>query len=384
MALTDNPASLIYSVTEINEYVKHLLKSDENLRYVLVRGEVSNLKVQAGVGHHYFSLKDEESMVSVTLFAREANRLDFALENGMEVIVLASVDLYVGRGTYQLNALQVEQVGEGKALADLEKLKQKLNAEGLFAPEKKRKINIFPKRIGVISAKGSAAIKDITYNVFRRYPCAEIYFFPSQVQGEGAAEDLVRAFDLSQKCELDTLIISRGGGASEDLAAFNDETLVRRVAASKMPVISAIGHEIDTTLVELASDLRVSTPTGAAEAATIDKREIEQSLFSYEEEMNEIISGKVKEIRDRVNQYKKDINNILIHKLDLIKSELNSKKSLLESLNPYSVLSRGYSLTYNEEGKVVTSIEEVNEGEEIKTLVNNGEITSRVSKKEKK
>ncbi len=384
MALSDNPGSLIYSVTDINNYVKNLLKSDENLRYVLVRGEISNLKVQAGVGHHYFSLKDDESMVSVTLFNTYAQKLDFELENGMEVIILASVDLYVGRGSYQLNAYQVEQVGEGKALVELEKLKQKLNAEGLFDPGRKRKINIFPKRIGVISGKGSAAIKDITYNVFRRYPCVEIYFFPSQVQGDGAVRDIIRAFDLAQKCELDTLIISRGGGASEDLAAFNDEALVRRVAASKMPVISAVGHEIDTTLVELASDLRVSTPTGAAETATIDKREIEQSLFGYEEEMNEIISGKVKEIRDTVNLYKKDINNILIHKLDLIKSDLNSKKSLLDSLNPYSILSRGYSLTYNEKGKVVTSVNDVNEGESIRTLVNDGEITSKVSKKEKK
>ncbi|MCD8204187.1 MAG: exodeoxyribonuclease VII large subunit [Coprobacillus sp.] len=384
MALSDNPLSLIYSVTDINSYVKNLLKSDENLHYVLVRGEISNLKVQAGVGHHYFSLKDEESMVNVTLFNSYASKLDFALENGMEVIILASVDLYVSRGSYQLNAYQVEQVGEGKALVELEKLKQKLNAEGLFDPARKRKINIFPNRIGVISGKGSAAIKDITYNVFRRYPCVEIYFFPSQVQGDGAAKDIIRAFDLAQKCDLDTLIISRGGGASEDLAAFNDEALVRRVAASKMPVISAVGHEIDTTLVELASDLRVSTPTGAAEAATIDKREIEQSLFGYEEEMNEIISSKVKEIRDSINSYKKDINNILIHKLDLIKSDLNSKKSLLDSLNPYSVLSRGYSLTYNEKGKVVTSIGDVNEGENIRTLVSDGEIHSKVSKKEKK
>ncbi len=384
MKISDYDESLIYSVTQINEYVKNVLKRDENLRYVLVKGEVSNFKSQPKAGHMYFSLKDEESLVNVTFFAQYNRNLDFNIEDGMEVIVLASVDLYTARGSYQLNAYQVEEVGTGKALAELEELRKKLAAEGLFAPERKRKINTYPTRIGVISGKGSAAITDIITNVYRRYKPVEIYFFPSQVQGETAPSDLLRAFNLTQTYDLDTLIISRGGGASEDLGAFNDEALVRAVANSNCPVIAAIGHEIDVTLIELVADLRVSTPTGAAEAAVADSQEIEQRLFDTSLKIKEVISDKVEDIKEDLSFYKKEISRILTHKVELLRERFNAKKALVESLNPYGVIARGYTLTYDKNGKVVKSIKDVDINDELTTITSDGEIRSNViGKKEK-
>ncbi|MCD8194931.1 MAG: exodeoxyribonuclease VII large subunit [Coprobacillus sp.] len=384
MKISDYPAEMIVSVTSLNEYVKNRLKEDDNLRYVLVRGEISNLKVQHGVGHMYFTLKDDQSMVNATFFASYNKSLDFTPDNGMEVVCLASVDLYVNRGSYQINVYQMEQVGAGKALMELEALKQKLASEGLFNPERKRKINIYPSKIGVISAKGSAAIKDITTNIYRRYKPVEIYFFPCQVQGEKAPKDILRAFNLSQTYDLDTLIISRGGGASEDLSAFNDEQVVRAIASSNCPVIAAIGHEVDTTLVELAADLRVSTPTGAAEAATADSQEIEQHIFEQTERMKEILSGSVEELKSNLAYYKEKMNNYLLHSLELVKERLSSRKALIKSLNPYEVLNRGYSLTYNSDGKIIKSINDIDKDQEIKTLVSDGSIISKVKETKEK
>ncbi len=384
MKISDMDESLIYSVTQINEYVKKVLKEDENLRYVLVRGEVSNFKSQPKAGHMYFSLKDEESLVNVTFFSMYNRNLDFTIQDGMEVVVLASVDLYTARGSYQLNAYQVEEVGTGKALMELEKLRKQLASEGLFDPERKRKTNTYPTRIGVISGKGSAAITDITTNIYRRYKPVEIYFFPSQVQGESAPKDLLRAFKLSQTYDLDTLIISRGGGASEDLGAFNDETFVRAVANSNCPVIAAVGHEVDVTLVELVADLRVSTPTGAAEAAVADTQEIEQRLFDTSLKIKEVITNKVDDIKADLEFSKKQISNTLTHKVEILRERFNSKKALVESLNPYGVISRGYTITYDKNGKVVKSIKDVNINDEIRTVTSDGTITSNVTDKKEK
>lgn len=363
----------VYTVNQINQYIKSLINNNENLRYILVKGEISNLKIQDKTGHFYFSLKDESSIISAVMFNAYSKKLNFKLENGQEVIALSSLDCYAPRGTYQLLVTAIEPVGEGKELLELKKLKEKLYKEGLFDESKKRPINIFPNRIGVISAKNSAAIKDIVFNIKRRYPICEIYFFPSQVQGEGAIDSLKRQFINTQEYDLDTIIIGRGGGASEDLNAFNDESLVRLIATSKIPIISAVGHEIDTTLVDLVADKRASTPTGACELAVIDKREIFNLFDNFRKESKNIIENNINEIKENLDYYKEEIKKSLLNNISHIKEIINVKKETLDSFNPFSVLERGYTIVYKEE-KVQTSAEELHVDDVIKIKFKDGNI----------
>ena len=367
----------VLSVSDINTYVKAVLTSDERLKFVRIKGEISNFKAYPS-GHFYFSLKDNESVISAVMFNTYAKRIAFSPKNGDEVVVLASVDAYVPRGSYNLNVYEMEESGLGQQLLELEKLKKKLLAEGLFDESRKRPINIYPKAIGVITAPNGAAVRDIVTNIKRRYPIADIYVFPSLVQGEQAPAELLKAFNESQKYDLDTLIIGRGGGASEDLSAFNDETLVRAVANSKMPIIAAVGHEIDMTLIDYVADKRASTPTGAAELATVDKREIEKE-FSYASlTMEQAITNLVSDKKEEIETLKEDLLEALQSKVEDKKTELNHLKVQLELLNPKNVLSRGYSLSLDEKGKPITSINQIKENQVLNTLLSDGELTSRV------
>lgn len=374
------PERSIYSVSEINEYIKSSLNLDQNLRFISVKGEISNYKFTPG-GHLYFSIKDNKSIINAVMFSNYANKISFNIKDGDNVVVLASIDVYVPRGSYQLICFQIEQTGEGDILLELQKLKKKLQEEGLFDPAKKRPINIFPKSIGVITARNSAAIKDILFNIKRRYPIADVFVFYSSVQGENAKKELLSAFNESQKYDLDTLIIGRGGGAQEDLSAFNDEILVRAIANSKFPVIAAIGHEIDYTLVDYVADKRASTPTGAAELATIDKREIQQQTSYAYQAIHGAILDKVDEIRENINVLKERIDQALSDKINDYKQTLILNKEKLIALNPKNVLSRGYSITFNANRKTINSINDIKEGEEMITILKDGTIFSKVIKK---
>lgn len=366
---------VIYSVQDINKYIKNVLTTDENLKFIYVKGEISNFK-KAATGHLYFSLKDNESIINVVMFNNYASKIIFEPKNGDEVIVLASIDAYVPRGNYQLFVYEMNLKGQGSILEELEKLKKKLASEGLFDEDRKRKINIYPHAIGIITAKGSAAIKDLTYNILRRYPLVNIYFFPSSVQGENAPKELLEAFKKSQEYPLDTLIIGRGGGASEDLSAFNDEALVRAVATSKMPVIAAVGHEIDSTLIDYVADKRASTPTGAAELATIDQREIIQKLDYYLTDMKSCLENKLSSMNEDVAFYKEGLKNSLLNRLNNYRTRLEGEIKRINALNPKAVLNRGYSLLQNDKGHVITSIKEVKENEIIITSLQDGSIKS--------
>ena len=374
---------VIYSVTDVNRYIKSLINQDENLKYIFVRGEISNFKSGAN-GHLYFSLKDKDCLISVCMFATYASKLTFVPKNGDEVTVLASIDVYPARGTYQLICYELEQKGEGSILVELEKLKKKLLLEGLFDESRKRRINIYPSKIGVITAPNGAAIHDIVTNINRRYPLCEIYFFPSAVQGESAAKELLNAFNKSQQYDLDTLIIGRGGGASEDLFAFNDEALVRAIATSKMPVIAAVGHEIDSTLVDFVADKRASTPTGAAELATVDIREIEQKFDFAIETMKNAITDKLEEMKQEYLDLKESLNENMETKLLLLSKDVEKYKEKLSALNPNNVLSRGYSISMNADGKVVKDVIDINVGDKIITILKNGKVISKVEEKEGK
>ena len=370
----------IYSVNEVNRYIKAIISQDENLKFIFVKGEISNFKRGAN-GHLYFSLKDKEAMISCAMFATYASKLIDMPVDGDEVVVLASADVYPTRGTYQLIVYEMNPLGKGAILVELEKLKKKLQSEGLFDVSRKRSINLYPKAIGVITAPNGAAIRDIVTNIKRRYPIADIYVFPSAVQGENAPKELLKAFNKSQEYELDTLIIGRGGGASEDLSAFNDETLVRAIATSKMPVIAAVGHEIDTTLVDYVADKRASTPTGAAELATIDRREIEIHFQNCIDQMKEAIYDKLEDMKEDVSSYKEEMGDVIKNKLENLTLLINSKKEQLNALNPKKVLQRGYTITVDSDNNVITSSKGL-VGKQIKTYLNDGAVYSTVDKVE--
>ncbi|NLB48577.1 MAG: exodeoxyribonuclease VII large subunit [Erysipelotrichia bacterium] len=410
----------LLSVSAVNQYIKSLINNDERLKYIYIKGEISNLKY-ASSGHLYFSLKDEKALISAMMFANYARKLAFKVENGQEVVLFGSIDVYPARGTYQILVYQIEEVGAGVALLELEKLKKKLLAEGLFDESRKRKINLYPKTIGVISAPNSAAIKDILVNLKRRYPIADILVFYSAVQGENAPKELLRAFNIAQQYPLDTLLIGRGGGASEDLSAFNDESLVRAIAESKMPVIACIGHEIDTTLVDYVADKRASTPTAAAELATVDRREIETHLAFAMQDMEEGLKNRLKKMREEVASNKDGLNRrlkqVISHYREVIKPKtlaldslknrlkrmkedvisykemlsvrfkqllnhyqdlLKHKALTLDALNPTNVIKRGYSMTLDEKGLPITSLQNVKKGQRIKTHLEDGIIKSEI------
>lgn len=370
-----NSDTVIFSVSDINTYIKAILTSEERLKFIKIRGEISNFKAYPS-GHFYFSLKDDNSTISAVMFANYAKMMTFIPKNGDDVVVLASIDAYVPRGSYNLMVFEMDSIGQGQQLIEFEKLKKKLAAEGLFDESRKRKINIYPHAIGVITAPNGAAVRDIVTNIKRRYPIADIYIFPSLVQGEQAPKELLKAFNKSQEYDLDTLIIGRGGGASEDLSAFNDETLVRAISTSKMPVISAVGHEIDSTLVDFVADKRASTPTGAAELATVDRREIEKefaySLMTMEQALYRNIDNK----KDEINSYKEELHETLSFKIERYKELIGNYKKQLEILNPKNVLKRGYTISTNERGQVITSLKEIKHNDKIITNTIDGKITS--------
>ena len=367
----------IYSVSDVNRYIKAVISQDENLKFISVRGELSNFKRGAN-GHLYFSLKDKDSFINCAMFSTYANKLIDEPKDGDEVLVMASVDVYPARGSYQLIVYEMNAIGQGEMLMKLEMLKKALAKEGLFDESKKREINIYPKAVGVITAKNGAAIRDIITNIKRRYPICDIYVFPSAVQGESAPKELLEAFNKSQQYDLDTLIIGRGGGASEDLSAFNDEKLVRAIANSKMPVIAAVGHEIDTTLVDYVADKRASTPTGAAELATVDMREIQQ-MFQYSiDTMQDAIREQLQDMKDDVSSLNEELQESIKDKIEYLSREIKAREDQLEALNPKRVLERGYTISSKKDGTVVTSVKDVQKGEEIMTSLKDGTIISTV------
>ena len=366
-------------VSDVNSYIKSLLTNDERLKYIRVKGEISNFKAYPS-GHLYFSLKDQNSVISAVMFNNYAKRIAFSPKDGDEVIVLASVDAYIPRGSYNLNIYEMEEVGLGQQLVELEKLKKQLASEGLFDESRKRPINIYPKAIGVITAPNGAAVRDIVTNIKRRYPIADIYVFPSLVQGEQAPERLLKAFEKSQEYDLDTLIIGRGGGASEDLSAFNDETLVRAVANSKMPIIAAVGHEIDTTLIDYIADKRASTPTGAAELATVDRREIENFFSQSKLLMEQALYDSIKDKKEEIDELKEELIDSLKELVKHQSDEVDKYSKQLEILNPKAVLSRGYSISLDESGKPIKNTKQLKKGQVVQTILEDGSFESEVIK----
>ena len=368
----------IPSVFQLNEYIKTRFENDENLQSILVQGEISNFKL-ASNGVYYFSLNDltNNASISCVLFKNSYVKLGFTPNNGDKVIIYGSINIYSGKCNVSLKAYNIIKQGIGSKLLQFEQLKEKLFKEGLFDESKKRKINIFPKTIGVISALNSAALKDILVNIKRRYPFCDIYVFPCQVQGQNASQDILKAFLKSQEYQLDTLIIGRGGGSSEDLSAFNDETLIRAIANRNCPIISAVGHEIDLTLIDYIADKRASTPTGAAELATADKREIKQLLENYDKQIKTKIISKLNAYINEFNYLKQNISSIIKGRIEKINLQIENYEKRLNDLHPYNILKRGYSVTFVD-NKVVKDIKQIKVGNIITTKLKNGTIISEI------
>ncbi len=394
----------IFTISTLNNYIKSMFDANFVLRNISVRGEISNYKKYPN-GHIYFSLKDDSSSLKAVMFYDYARKLKGEFKVGDEVIIVGRVSVYPARGEYQLYAETMELYGKGAQLIELELLKKKLAAEGLFDESRKKKVNIFAKRIGVISAPHSAAISDIYTNLLRRNPLLDIVLIESMVQGEGAPKELIKAVQIAKNSNLDTLIIGRGGGASEDLSAFNDEALIREVATLTIPVISAVGHEIDYTLLDYVADLRASTPTGAAELATFDKREIYQKLVDSSDRLDNLLNNKIssyKSYLDSIKRFKYFVEPKLIYKdklerikvlndkLDLLikhrydqsLSQIKSLKTRLETLSVNNTLNRGYSILEDENGIILKSIKQIKINDTLNIKLSDGTIKSKVLSKE--
>lgn len=394
-----------YTVTELNTYIKNLLQKDTALMSIKLTGELRDVKKSIN-GHYYFTVIDEESSISGILFSFNMHNLSgYTPKDGDKVEIAGSINVYVKGGRYSISVIKMNLAGEGAKLLALKKLTEKLQKEGLFS-RPKRPINLYPNAIGIITGKNSAAYQDLVTNIHRRYPLVTVYVFYSSVQGSEAAKELVAALKKSYTYKLDTLIISRGGGSNEDLDVFNDEEVVRTAFASPIPLIAAIGHEIDFTLVEYVADRRASTPTAAAEYSTIDKREIYELLDNQYQTMEVTISNRIKMIKEKLSNLKnrpffinpssiyadqvKDLTNKkdnLIHAMKLYlankTNDLSVLNEKLKALNPKRVLNRGFALLKGKNGKIIKNVSDVELGQEIETTVADGNIYASVTRKEK-
>lgn len=396
----------LFSVSSLNRYIKQKFDSDFTLKGLRLKGEISNFKPYPS-GHIYFTLKDEESSIKAIMFNEYTKFIPSTIKDGDEVIVTGYVSVYPARGEYQVYAQAMELYGEGAQLLELELLKKKLASEGLFDESRKRKINIFPKSVGIISAPNSAALADIKTNLLRRNPLIEVEIFPSLVQGSEAPKSLLEALKKAKESHIDTLIIGRGGGASEDLSAFNDETLVREASKFPVPIISAVGHEVDFTLIDYVADARASTPTGAAELATIDKREIYELLSNKEIELDEIITDKISNMKHKIELLKlnsffenpkvmyenslievsnksKRLDEFIKYKLKMGEEKVDSLYKRLTSLSVDKTLKRGFAIVESEDGHIVKSIKDVDVNQLVKTRLNGGVLLTKVISKEAK
>ena len=411
-----------YTVSEVNAHINDLLKGDSELKNIHVKGEISNFKTYPS-GHSYFTLKDEKSQISAVMFKFYKKSLKFKPENGMKVIVKGKIEVYEKNGNYQLFAASITEDGIGALHIAFEQLKKKLAKEGLFDDSHKKPIPKYPKRIGVVTAQTGAAIRDIITTIRRRYPYCEILVFSTLVQGDQAAAQIVRKIKYAPQFDIDTLIVGRGGGSIEDLWPFNEEIVARAIYECEIPVISAVGHEVDYTISDFVADARAPTPTGAGMMAVPDAGEVKYKVSQLKARLNKSISDKITHNRTKVDnisqkQILKNPESIyeikgmhldnLITKLELASKSIITEnrnrllrlenKNILKNpdeiirmkrepymrnvdklnvLNPLLTLKRGYTLT-KVEGKVVSSAKQVKTGDELDIEFDDGTVNTRV------
>ena len=391
----------VISVSELNEYVKMLIDNDEILAHVCVRGEISNF-TNHRTGHFYMTLKDEGSLIKAVMFRGYASKLKFLPENGMKVLVSGRVSAFVRDGQYQIYIENMEPDGVGALYIAYEQLKRKLTAEGLFDRSKKKPLPKIPTRIGIITSPTGAAVRDIINILGRRFPLCRPVLYPSLVQGESAPANIIAGIDyFNEHKNVDVLIVGRGGGSLEDLWAFNDEALCRRVAASEIPIISAVGHETDFTLCDFAASVRAPTPSAAAELAVPESTELARKIGNVQTRMELLCTQKIKLSRERLARLSSSRSltspmNLIDDKrmalgvaeeklysrmekiMERKKAMLGASAAKLDALNPLAVVARGYSAVFTGDGKLIKSVEQTKVGETVSFMLTDGKISAEV------
>ena len=410
------------TISAITRYLKAKFDVDENLQTVFLKGEISNFKAHTS-GHFYFSLKDENSKINAIMFRSNASKVLFKPTDGMKVLVTGRISVYEAMGSYQIYVDEMLEDGVGNLYIAFEQLKKKLQAEGLFDSEHKRPIPKIPKMVGIITASTGAAIRDIMTTIRRRFPICETILFPTLVQGENAKDDIVRNIERAQEYDLDVLIVGRGGGSIEDLWPFNEEIVARAIYNSKIPVISAVGHEVDFTIADFVADLRAPTPTAAAELAVPNMSDLKKHIDQLSIRLNEAIYKKVNYLKLYLDSVKNSfviknpqimfenkkqslslindkLNELMVGKVDKYKNEFEKlKKSYvlaspqllykdkivevkniidkLNLLNPLNILSRGYSVTFLND-KALKSVKKVKLNDILDVKLSDGSLKTKV------
>lgn len=394
-------AGVVLSVSQLNRYVKSIIEQDYNLQTVFVQGEISNFTNHYRTGHYYMTIKDEYSSIRAVMFKSANSRLRFMPENSMNVIIKGRVSVFERDGQYQLYIDDMQPDGAGALSLAFEQLKNKLAAEGLFDESRKRPIPRFPERVGVVTSPTGAAIRDIINVISRRFPAAELILCPVQVQGASAAGQIEAAIELfNAKKAADVLIVGRGGGSAEELWAFNEEPVARAVAASEIPVISAVGHETDFTICDFAADLRAPTSSAAAEIAVPDITALGELLGSFSRRMNSAVGGTLTHEKARLEaraqllkrlsprNYIDDlaarcggagvrIDSAVRHSMEVRRGEIAALCARLDALSPLRVIARGYAVA-SSGGKVLTSPSQVEVGDTIDLRLAGGELKCEV------
>lgn len=367
----------VYTVSEINQNIKHVLEN--NFSNIWIEGEISNIRMP-GSGHIYFSLKDSQSQIRAVLFSSFSHKTRFKLEDGIHIIASGSIGLYEKRGEYQIIINYLEPKGIGALQLAFEQLKKKLSDEGLFAPSHKKPIPSFPKKIAIVTSPTGAAVKDLINVISRRAPWVKIIVYGVKVQGDGAKEEIAEAIcNANSDKEIDVLIVGRGGGSIEDLWPFNEEIVARSIYNSSIPVISAVGHEIDYCISDFTADLRAPTPSAAGELAVPDRAELARKLNDLNARLEHMLKEKVNDCRLEIDEYMNSMQMNCLRNLELKREKFRDIINRLNILNPLNVLSRGYSLSYLlPEQKLLKDACHVNLQDKIEVRLWKGSITCQV------
>ena len=388
----------IYSVSAVNQYIKELIGSDYALNHIYVRGEISNCKYHSS-GHIYFTLKDRGGAFACVMFAGQRRGLQFVLKEGMQVIVLGSIGVYERDGKYQLYASEIVKEGTGYLYEQYERLKKKLEAEGLFDRSIKKPLPVFPKKLGIVTASTGAAIQDMIHVSLRRNPYLQLVFYPAKVQGEGAAGTIVQGIRALDKYGVDVIIIGRGGGSIEDLWAFNEEIVARAIYECRTPLISAVGHETDFTIADFAADLRAPTPSAAAELAVPDVLAVLEKIRDYEARLDYSFRGSLTAARVRVSHmesalghlsprqqliqkrqdtmhYESRLEELMLQKMTAVKHRMALDAQRLKGVSPLEKLGGGYAYV-SREGSPVKSVNDVAKNDILEITVADGSIRAR-------
>lgn len=390
------------TVTQLNEFVKQLIDGSAQLADVYVKGEISNFKNHYGTGHFYFTLKDDGGLIRAVMFRSSAAKLKFMPENGMRVVVHGRVSAFVRDGQYQLYADSLEPDGVGALYIAYEQLKKRLESEGLFDPSRKKPLPKIPTRVGIITSATGAAVRDMIHVAGRRFPFAKLILYPSLVQGPGAAAQLIEGVQyFNRTASVDVIIIGRGGGSIEDLWAFNDEQLARTVAASRIPIISAVGHETDFTICDFVADRRAPTPSAAAEIALPETAELKRKINNIISRENAVLTQVIARRREYLQRLSDSralrspmnfIDDKRMHlstlterlalsqtnSLSIKQAQLKAIAGKMEALNPLSVLSRGYSAVYGEGGEIIKHTDQLTPGASITFRLADGEADAQI------